>query len=216
MKLTVIRTTSKDSQVSVEDKVFNNPNPQLLAQAVRIYLSNKRQGTSKAQTRSDVNRTTRKWYKQKGTGNARHGARSANIFVGGGVVHGPTGCENWKKGFSKKLKKKAFAACLTAQVANIAVNDEIEELKGKTKEAHQLLIKILEKMGDEKQLDFAKQKIVLVIEKNNELLMRAVANLGNVQVVKANLLSSLTVVQADKLVVTSKALEIIQNRVTNK
>ncbi|MEA2056964.1 MAG: 50S ribosomal protein L4 [Patescibacteria group bacterium] len=213
MKLKVIRTTGKDSQVSVDDGAFNQPNIQLLAQAVRIYLSNQRQGTSKTQTRSEVNRTTRKWYAQKGTGNARHGARSAHIFVGGGSAHGPTGRENWKKTLSKKLKKKALSAALSAQVENVAVNDEVEELKGKTKQAYQLLKKIVSKMSDKNEQDFNKCKLLLVIDKNYDLLMRAVKNLPKVRVLKANLLNTLAVAQADKIVMTSKALEIIQNRV---
>src|SRR5690554_4960009 len=105
MKLTVITATSKASSIEVSDAVFGQKaNPTLLAQAVRVYLSNLRQGTSKVKTRSEVSRTRAKWYRQKGTGNARHGARSAPIFVGGGVAHGPNGQQNWTKSLSRKMK----------------------------------------------------------------------------------------------------------------
>ena len=60
--------------------------PQLLAQAVRVWLSNQRKAFAKTKTRKDVAKTTAKMYKQKGTGRARHGSYAAPIFVGGGVV----------------------------------------------------------------------------------------------------------------------------------
>jgi large subunit ribosomal protein L4 len=103
MQLTVIDSTSKNEKVRVNDSLFTKkPATFLLAQAIRVYRSNLRQGTSYTKTRSEVKRTKTKWYKQKGTGNARHGARTPNIFVGGGVSHGPRAIENW----SKKLNAK--------------------------------------------------------------------------------------------------------------
>src|SRR3990172_10907754 len=61
----------------------------LVHQAYVRQMANARMGTAKTKTRGEVNRTTAKWYRQKGTGRARHGSRSAPIFVGGGVAHGP-------------------------------------------------------------------------------------------------------------------------------
>jgi large subunit ribosomal protein L4 len=92
MKLNVFGNTGKNTELEVSNEVFGQkPVASLLAQAVRVYLSNQRQGTSKVKTRADINRTKKKWYKQKGTGGARHGARTPSIFVGGAVAHGPTG-----------------------------------------------------------------------------------------------------------------------------
>src|SRR3989344_5782006 len=64
-------------------------NSSLLTQAVKVYLTNQRQGNVKVKTRSEVIGSTKKIYRQKGTGKARHGAIKAPIFVGGGVAHGP-------------------------------------------------------------------------------------------------------------------------------
>src|SRR3989344_8061779 len=64
-------------------------NQPLMAQAVRVYLANQRQGNAHTKSRGEITLTTAKWYRQKGTGRARHGAKSAPIFVGGGVAHGP-------------------------------------------------------------------------------------------------------------------------------
>src|SRR4030067_2701068 len=71
-------------------------NPALVTQALRIYQSNQRQVTRKVKTRGEIDRTTQKVWRQKGTGRARHGSRRAPIFVGGGVAHGPTGQENFR------------------------------------------------------------------------------------------------------------------------
>ena len=80
------------------DAKINNP---LMAQAVRVYLANQRRGTLKTKSRGEVAISTRKIYRQKGTGRARHGAASAPIFVGGGIAFGPK-----PRDFSLKLKSE--------------------------------------------------------------------------------------------------------------
>lgn len=213
MKLKVVRTTSRDSSVTVADEVFAKPNQQLLAQAVRVYLSNQRQGTSKTQTRSDVNRTTRKWYRQKGTGNARHGARDAALFVGGAVAHGPTGQENWKRRLTTVQKRQALAAALSAQVENIVINDELTEVGGKTKQAFTLLSEIIAKF---EQDPFEKSKVLIVAAEVNQKLLRAIRNLPNVDLINAVQVNALDIAAADKIIFTSAALEAVEARLTTK
>ncbi len=208
MKIKVIRTTGRNSSLTVSDQVFDNINDQLLAQAVRVYLSNKRQGTSKTQTRSDVSVTTRKWYAQKGTGNARHGAQDATLFVGGAVAHGPTGMENWKKSLSQQQKKQALRAALSAQVENILINDEILELSGKTKEAFQLLDDIINDFNE--AFELTENIILIVLTEKNEKFNRAVNNIKNIRVLLANQLNALVVAKADLIILTSEALEALQ------
>jgi large subunit ribosomal protein L4 len=210
MKLKVIRTTSRDSSITVSDQIFDKKNDQLLAQAVLVYLSNKRQGTSKTQTRSEVSRTTRKWYRQKGTGNARHGARDATLFVGGAVAHGPTGIENWKKTLTKKQKKQALVAALSAQVENIVINDEILELSGKTKQAAELLTKIIQNFNED--LTLAKTKILIVADKKNDKLNQATSNLSNVKILLTNQLNALVVSQADLIIMTNPAVSTLEKQ----
>ncbi|QQG42014.1 MAG: 50S ribosomal protein L4 [Candidatus Woesebacteria bacterium] len=81
-------------------------NMNTLAQALRIYEENAHPGLRNTKTRSEVNRTTKKVYKQKGTGGARHGSRRANLFVGGGIIFGPRP-ERRILNISDKLKIKA-------------------------------------------------------------------------------------------------------------
>ncbi|RMF35123.1 MAG: 50S ribosomal protein L4, partial [Chloroflexi bacterium] len=77
-------------EVELPPKIFQAPiNTALMHQALVRQLANARQGTHKTKSRGEVNRTKAKWYRQKGTGRARHGSRNAPIFVGGGIAHGP-------------------------------------------------------------------------------------------------------------------------------
>lgn len=146
MQLPVIDSTSKNEKIRVSDILFSDKAAdQLLAQAIRVYQANLRQGTSYTKTRSEVKRTKKKWYKQKGTGNARHGARTPNIFVGGGVSHGPRAIENWSLKLNRKSKLIALQQALTLQKKNLFVSKDIATLKGKTKGADKLISKFSEK-----------------------------------------------------------------------
>src|SRR3989338_9847754 len=89
--------------------------PRLLAQYVRVYLANRRQGTASAKTRAEVKGSTRKIYKQKGTGKARHGDIKAPIFIGGGVVGGPIP-RDFSLKFNKKQKRKVLFYALTLKL----------------------------------------------------------------------------------------------------
>src|SRR6185369_448567 len=89
----------------------------LMHQAYVRQMANARQGTHKVQTRSEVNRTKAKWYRQKGTGRARHGSRNAPIFVGGGVAHGPKP-RSYEKDMPRKMRRLALRAALSAKAAD--------------------------------------------------------------------------------------------------
>ena len=93
------------------DVKVNDP---LMAQAVRVYLANQRRGTVKTKSRGEVKISTRKIYRQKGTGRARHGAASAPIFVGGGIAFGPR-----QRDYSLKLNQKMKKAALFIQLSLI-------------------------------------------------------------------------------------------------
>jgi large subunit ribosomal protein L4 len=180
----------------------DKPADALLAQAIKVYQANLRQSTSYTKTRSEVKRTKKKWYKQKGTGNARHGARSANLFVGGGVAHGPRAIENWSLKLNKKSKLIALKHALTLQKKNLFVSKDIVSLKGKTKEAKKLIIKV----GQDED------KILVILNKINEAVVRALANLPNVLATTAERLNVLQVVSADKIIIDLTALKTLEDR----
>lgn len=203
MKLTVITATSKNSTIEAQDSIFAaKSNPSLIAQAVRVYLSNLRQGSSKTKTRSDVARTKAKWYKQKGTGNARHGSKNAPIFVGGGVSHGPNGSENWLKGLSRKMKSQALRVALSMQIEKIIVTDNLNGLSGKTSEAAKLLNKMIDEKG----------KILVVLADESGLLRRSLQNISRVLTVPVTELNALHIASADTIVFSKDALTALETR----
>lgn len=203
MKLTKVNLTGANSSLTANDAVFGSVvNETLLAQAVRVYLSNKRQGTSYTKTRSEVNRTKKKWYKQKGTGNARHGARSANIFVGGGTAHGPKGNTDWTLKLTAVLKKKAMISALSAQASKVVVSDDIMNLSGKTKDAAALIAKVAPEAG----------KVLVVINKSEENVLKSLRNLETVLVVSASRVNTLEIVLADVVIMTSEAVKALETR----
>src|SRR3990167_4064766 len=112
-----------------------NASPSLLAQAVRIFLSNQRRAAAKTKTRAEVAKTTAKMYKQKGTGRARHGSYAAPIFVGGGVAHGPSGEQNYKMSLPVKMRRLALLGALSAkaEAKQVMVVTGCEKASGKTK-----------------------------------------------------------------------------------
>jgi len=203
MQLTVIDSASKNEKVRVSDTLFaNSASEFLLAQAIRVYLSNLRQGTAHTKTRSEVNRTKKKWYKQKGTGNARHGARTPSIFVGGGVAFGPRGIENWTKTLNAKNKLLALKVALSAQKANLFLSKDISSLKGKTTEAIALLAPV----------STGSEKVLVILTKSSSLALRSLRNLENVIVMTADRINALHIAMADKIVIEFTALKVLEDR----
>ncbi|MCL2110614.1 50S ribosomal protein L4 [Microgenomates group bacterium] len=187
--------------------IFDTPiNQELLAQATRVYLANLRQDTAKTKTRSEINRTHKKWFRQKGTGNARHGARNPNIFVGGGVAFGPTGEQNHSLTLPTKMKKAALLSALSWQKPNSSVNDGILELDGKTKTAYTLL---KDKLQDDARL-------IWVADDISPEARRSLSNLSQVLLVSSRRLNTLQVLNAHHLLFTTSALKSLEERLKPK
>ena len=149
-------------------------NPRLLAQAIRVYEDRTHPGLAKAKTRAEVNRTKKKVYNQKGTGGARHGSRSAPIYVGGGVAHGPKGIKR-QLFLPRSLRKIALSIAVSSKVKNgeIVVVDGISKLT-KTKDADFLITK-LNKEG--------LKRFTFVLDEKNLELKKILRNLKNVNVI---------------------------------
>ena len=115
--------------VTLSKEVFDViASPALIAQVIRVYQMNQRQGTAHTQTRGDVTGSGKKIYRQKGTGRARHGDRYAPIFVGGGVAHGPKS-RDFGKSINTAMRRKALLAVLTnkRKADDIIVVDGMEK-----------------------------------------------------------------------------------------
>lgn len=146
-------------------------NMRLIAQAMRVYEDGSHVGLAKTKTRAEVNRTTKKLYKQKGTGGARHGSRKAPIFVGGGVAHGPRPLRRILN-LSTVVKRKALASALSAKVKDgklVAISG-IGAIK-KTNEMNSFIKAVGEELN-------AKKFTFVLSDKNKEARLRT-RNLGN-------------------------------------
>lgn len=190
---------TKSGQIELPKEIFaakiNSP---LMAQAVRVYLSNQRLGLAKAQTRSEVNRTKAKWFRQKGTGHARHGARSAPIFVGGGKAHGPSGEQNYHLKMSKAMKKKALFSALSAKLkeGKVLVVKDLAKVEPKTAK----MAKMLE------SLKF-KKEILLVLPQKLENVFRAARNMAQINLAQADLLNTYEVLNGGQILLMAESVE---------
>ena len=167
----------KSGQVSLPAFNEEKPNMFLLSQAIRVYEDRTHPGLSKVQTRAEVNRTKKKLYRQKGTGGARHGARSAPIFVGGGVAHGPRGIKR-RLILPGKIVRKALktAVTLKGKAGELFVVSGVNTIK-KTKDAKALLDKIGKNIG--KQI----KRATFVLSPENLEVKRTMSNITGVSVI---------------------------------
>ncbi len=190
--------------MDLPDTIFNAPAaPSLIAQAVRVYSANQRGGNASTKTRGEVTGSTRKIYRQKGTGRARHGANKAPIFVGGGIVGGPRP-KDYSLGISKNMKQKAFFGVLTAKAKNKAiVGLEEKDLTkaGKTK----VVFEFLKKLG----MDDMKVTVVFAKMENNQFT-KAVRNIEGVELSDAVSLNTYQVLKSKKIVFLETAIDALK------
>lgn len=128
-------TGASKGTIKLPEELFGvEVNTMLLAQAIRVYQGNQRAGSALVKTRGQVEGSTRKIYKQKGTGRARHGSIRAHIFVGGGVVFGPTP-QNFKGTLTKKMKVVALFSAFALRLNDNAIRivDGLDDIAPKTK-----------------------------------------------------------------------------------
>jgi large subunit ribosomal protein L4 len=175
----------------------------LLAQAIRVYENRKHPGLSKTKTRGEVTASTRKIYKQKGTGRARHGALSAPIFVGGGVTHGPRGVKR-RLSLPKKMRRKALNIALTLKEkeGKLLVVNGFSKLV-KTKKAASLIAKIVAK---EKKINKNSRFTFVLSEKNKDASL-ALRNIANVQVLPLRNLNVYSVYFGGVLIIDKEAIK---------
>jgi len=194
-----------EKEIELPKEIFSvKVSPRLLTQYVRVYLANQRQGTASTKTRGEVSGSTRKIYRQKGTGRARHGDIKAPIFVGGGIVGGPRP-KDFRLKIGRKQKKKALLGALTLKQESkelIGLSDKFLSVKPKTK----LLIEFFQKLNLEKE----KKLLVIPLLEKNQLLL-AVRNIPTVIVVSATALNCYQLLNHKKILFIAKTIEVIKN-----
>lgn len=207
MKVPVYNMAGQEvSSVNLPEAVFEAKiNRDLMHQAVVRQMANARQGTHKAKGRSEVNRSTAKIYRQKGTGRARHGSRRAPIFVGGGVAHGPVP-RDYSKKMPRKMRRAALRSALSAKAGNgdIVVLEDIDMDAPKTKE----MVGVMERLTDN-------SSALLLLAETNENVEKSARNLAYVKTLRATYLNIRDLLGYDKLVIPLAALDIINGFLGN-
>lgn len=209
MNIPVFDITGKEMKAwKVEDNSFGKANTSILAQAVRVYSSNSHQKTSRVKTRGEVQGSTRKIYRQKGTGNARHGAKYAPIFVGGGIAHGPKGVRPENMVLPKNMRRRALAAAMQVKLAEGSVSGltGVKDFTGKTSSAAKLLATVA---------THPKKSVLVVTEGKASSLYLSLSNLQGVSMKRAALVNAYDLVSTSHLIVTKKALSTITSRASN-
>ena len=190
--------------IQLDDAVFGvEPRADILHRVVTWQLSNRRGIARAARERSDVNRTGKKFGKQKGGGTARHGDRRAPIFIGGGKAHGPR-ARLFTLGLNKKVRALGLKMALSSKAAagNLIVLDNLDVAEGKTKVLH-------EKFG---KLGLGKTALVIDGEALNVGFARASANLGHVNLLPAAGANVYDIMRHETLVLTRAAVEKLEAR----
>ncbi len=174
-------------------------NPGLMHQAYVRQMANARLGTHNAKDRSDVDRTKAKWYRQKGTGRARHGARSAPIFVGGGVAHGPHP-RDYSQSMPRKMRRQALRSALSALAADqqIIVVDELTMETPRTQAMRSTLYQLV-----------GESSALVLIADRNEPVERSIRNLPNARSLRASYLNIRDLLTYDYVVIPQAALDVI-------
>jgi large subunit ribosomal protein L4 len=204
MQVSVYNISGVETGRTVEliPEVFSvEPNDHAIYLDVKQYLANKRQGTHKSKERAEVNYSTRKIKKQKGTGGARAGSIKSPVFVGGGRVFGPTP-RDYSFKLNKKIKQLARISALSykAKESNILVVEDFNFEAPKTKEF----------VNMRNNLKIQDKKILFVLSEQNKNVYLSSRNLKDSKVVTLSDLNTYDIMNASKLVISEKIIDVLK------
>ena len=191
----------KIGEIQLSDAIFGiEPNKSVLHDSVKNHLANCRQGTQSALTKGEVSYTTKKPWRQKGTGRARAGYAGSPVWYHGGVAFAPKP-RDYSYTLNKKVKRLALKSALSAKAAEseIIVVDglKMEEIKTKTFKT------FLTKVG-------AEGKALVVTENVDEMVVKSARNIAGVTTTIASILSPYMILTSGKMVVDKAALAKIE------
>jgi large subunit ribosomal protein L4 len=202
MKVSVMNMIGQEvGEVELPSAVFEaKVNRDLMHQALVRQLASARRGTHKAKSRSEVSFTTAKWYRQKGTGRARHGSKSAPIFVGGGVAHGPKP-RSYAKDMPRKMRQTALRSALSVKAddGNIVVLDKFEMKQIKTKD-----------MAETLDLLCGPRSTLLLLAESDQNVELSARNIPDVKTLRASYLNIRDLLGHHKVIIPLDALDLIQ------
>ena len=188
-------------EIELNEAVFGvEYNEQCVFDAIMVARSNSRQATAKTKKRDEVSGGGKKPFRQKGTGRARQGSSRAPQMVGGGVVFGPTGIQNFKIKQNRKAARLALKSVLSEKVNNgLVVVDEFNFETAKTKE----FVKVLDAVK-------AGEKVLFVATEEDDATILSARNLPYVKIVYPQGINVYDIVNVDTLLVSEAALKTIE------
>lgn len=197
--------TEKKTTTTLPKSVFavDVPNHELLHLAYNAYLANGRPNLAKTLKRGEVRGGGKKPWRQKGTGRARFGSSRNPIWRKGGVVFGPLGNENYTKRVSTQAKRVALRQALTlaAKAGKVIVIDTFACPEGRVKETLKLLA--THKVADT-------ENTLIAVSAKTDNVTRATRNLPYIKAVQAKYLNVFDIMNADKLLISKKALALVE------
>jgi large subunit ribosomal protein L4 len=207
MKLDIYKI---DGSKSGSEAVLNNaifsiePNEVALYEDIRRHLANKRQGTSKTKERSEITGSTKKLYKQKGTGNARRGNIKSPLLRKGGTVFGPK-----PRDYSFKLNKKVIqlarksALSVKASENSVTIVEDFTFESPKTKQ----VVSMLEAFG------LSNNKVLILTANTDHSIVKSASNIPGVHVLEGNKPNTYQLLHADTIIIQKSALEVLENSI---
>ncbi len=209
MKLDVLKIDGKSSgkKVELSDEIFGiEPNDHAIYLAVKSFLANQRQGTSKAKERSEVRGGGKKPWKQKGRGGARAGTTRSPLWVGGGTIFGPRP-RDYRQDLPKKVRRLARKSALSHKVKDeqLILVEDFNFEKPKTKEFANIL----------ESLKLTGKKILLLTNGNQEVVFKSGRNIPKTKILEAAKASTYDILNNQILVIQESAVDVIHKTFGN-
>ncbi len=208
MKLDIYNIDGSKSKdvAELSDAIFAiEPNEVALYEDVRRHLANKRQGTAKTKERSEITGSTKKLYRQKGTGNARRGNIKSPLLRKGGTVFGPK-----PRDYSFKLNKKVVQLARKSALSVKASEEAIKVVTDftfdvpKTRQVADML----------DALEVSGKKVLILTANTDHSVVKSASNIPGISVVEANKPNTYQLLHADLLLIQKSAVEILENSVS--
>ena len=209
MKLDIFKIdgTASGEQLELSDDIFGvEPNDHAIYLAVKAYLANQRQGTSKSKERGEVRGGGKKPWKQKGRGGARAGTSRSPLWVGGGTIFGPRP-RDYRQDLTKKLKRLARKSALSYKVKDnqLLIVEDFKLENTKTKDFSKIL----------SDLKIRGKKVLVLTGKYDETIYKAGRNIPKVNILEASNASTYDILNNQVLVLQKSAVESIKKTFAN-
>lgn len=218
VKLSTVRAGSKElphfthkgekiTPIVLGKESIQTVSPRLVAQVARVYQSELHQGTKSTKTRGEVTGSTRKIFRQKGTGRARHGSIKAPIFVGGGIAFGPKPHDP-ALNLSKKMRRNALTGLFSEKVkqSQVSVVSGLGNMSGKTKDMAQLL----------RKMDLLGKRLLLVVTSDMKQAYLSARNLEKVVVRPMTSVSPFDLLRNSNIIFAREAFDMFLKRLGKK